>query len=89
MYRADDRTGSRDRKDLEALLLPLVHRALRRRTGPPALVVWVERSVAALAVESSHDSACLARTLTPLLCDLLLQQAKTGSPGTAETVRGR
>jgi hypothetical protein len=88
MHAADDLPGSQERADLEDLLLPLVRRALRRKNGPPALVVWVQRSLAALPETSPHDPDGAARKLTRLLCDFLLRQTKTDNPRVAETVCG-
>ena len=42
--------AERTRANLEERLLPLVRRALRSRTGLPALVGWVDRSLAVLTV---------------------------------------
>jgi hypothetical protein len=75
-----------NRENLEARLLPLVRRALRNRTGLPALVGWVQRSLAVLDVSPPPDPEQAARGLTRLLCNVLLQQP--GIRSGAETVCG-
>jgi hypothetical protein len=78
--------GERTRANLEARLLPLVRRALRTRTGLPALVGWVDRSLAVLEAVPPPDPDRAARGLTRLLCDVLMQPPGP-RPG-AETVCG-
>jgi hypothetical protein len=80
---------TRAREELEAQVLPLVRRALRTRSGLPALVGWVQRSVAALETESQPDPDQLARSLARLLCDLLLRHEIPGQNSRgAETICG-
>jgi hypothetical protein len=70
------------------MLFPLVRRALRDRTGPTALVAWVQRSLVVMEDRSLPDSDSAAGGLTRLLCDLLLRRSNAGDPRRAETVCG-
>jgi hypothetical protein len=80
--------GRPARANLEARLLPLVRRAIRSRTGLPALVRWVHRSLPALSGGLPDNSDQTARGLTRLLCDVLLRQADLRDRPGAETVCG-
>jgi hypothetical protein len=73
---------------LEACLLPLVRRALRRRTGLPALVGWVERAIAVLGTGVSSDDDRTARGLACILSELLQRQAMSRRSSQTETVCG-
>jgi hypothetical protein len=88
MYPANNSPLGRPRKDLEAMLFPLVRRAVRDRTGPTALVVWVQRNLAALGERSQPDSERAAGGLTCLLCDLLLQRTRPVDSRRGETLCG-
>ena len=88
MYFLDDLAVGRAREDLEAMLFPLVRRALRDRTGPTALVSWVQRSVAALGERSLPDSDRAAGGLTRLLCELLVRRMSPVDSRRGETVCG-
>jgi hypothetical protein len=81
-------SGPAARESLEARLLPLVRRALRSRTGLPALVGWVHRNVAVLQDGPQPDPDRIARRLSRLLCDLLLHRDASGDHRNAETVCG-
>ncbi len=76
------------REELEARLLPLVRRALRNRTGLPALVRWVDRNLAALGGGPSPDPDRVASGLARMLSDLLLRQTGSRDRTAAETVAG-
>jgi hypothetical protein len=81
--------GQPDRAGLEARLLPLVRRALRSRTGLPALVGWVHRSLDAFEGGLPPDPDQAALGLTRLLCDVLLRQGNPVDCSGMETVIGR
>jgi hypothetical protein len=76
------------RESMEVRLLPLVRHALRSRTGLPALVRWVHRSLAALEGGLPPDPDRTARGLTRLLCDVLLRQRSPADRQDGETVSG-
>jgi hypothetical protein len=73
---------------LEQFLLPLVRRALRKRAGLPALVGWVDRSIAMLRDSRPDDPDRTARGLTRLLCERLQQSMAVGNVVTPDTLRG-
>jgi hypothetical protein len=79
--------GRPGRADLEAMLLPLVRRALRTRTGLPALVGWVHRNLPSPA-GAAPDADRAAPGLARQLCEVLLRKEAARDRPCPDTVCG-